>query len=68
MFDWRNVLERAFWTAVQTPAVVAALDAVGGENVDFRRLTAAAFLGFLASAVKTIGQERLSFLNGGGDG
>ena len=62
--SWRDTLERALWTGVQAPAVVAVIDAVDDGMLEFDgRLLLAAGLGFLLSAVKSIAKDRLAALN-----
>lgn len=64
-FDWGNTLERAVWTSLQVPAVVAVLDSISALDAPASAIIWSAVGGFVISAVKTVGQERLRYLRGG---
>lgn len=66
--DWKNVIERALWTAAQTPGAVAVIDAISTKvEVPSRDLVLLGLIGFAISAIKTIGQERLAYLKARGN-
>ena len=65
MTDWRDVLERAGWTAVQAAvasvtAVPLLTDAAGWEALVVASATAG--VAALVSFIKTVAQERLGVL------
>ena len=63
MTDWHDVVERAFWTAIQ--AFVGALSATTLIDVDGQVLLAALAAAFAAllSFLKTLALERLKMLD-----
>lgn len=61
-FPWRETIERAIWTALETPIVVEVLDRLTALEATGTQLLASAGAGFLVSAVKTISVDRLVYL------
>lgn len=63
--DWKDTIERALWTGVQAPAAVAIFDWVDSSTeIPPETMLWAAGIGFVLSAVKSIGKDRLDYLRG----
>ena len=65
--DWKDILERALWTGIQTPAAVAVLDALDSTgSIPNMTLLKAGVVGFVLSAVKSIAADRVTVLRARG--
>ncbi len=65
--NWKDILERALWTGVQTPAAVYVLDALDSTgSIPDLTLLKAGIIGFVLYAVKSIAGDRLGVLRAKG--
>ncbi len=65
--NWKDILERALWTGIQTPAAVAVLNALDSTStIPDLTLLKAGVIGFVLSAVKSIAADRLGVLRAKG--
>lgn len=60
--NWKNLIERAIWTAVQSFGATAIVDAYLGGDPEVGRALLVSVIAALFSGLKTIAQERLHYL------
>lgn len=66
-YNWLDVLERSFWTAVETGLGLIVVEASGLAAIPDKALWSAIGISTVIAFVKNVSKQRLAFLNPSND-